>query len=257
MTQILQTKTKWGGLGWHPGLPKFGSAQYIPQVATLPVSVDLRPNCPAVYDQGQLGSCTANAVGGLAQFLMMKEQHTSFVPSRLAIYYWERVIENSVSQDSGASISDSLAVVSNTGCPHESLWWYNINKFAVRPNNKVVADANKHKITSAMQVNNTSLATMQSCLSSGFPITIGFTVYSSFESSQVARTGIVPMPNSHEQILGGHAVLIVGYDNTRNWFIVRNSWGAGWGAAGYFYMPYQYFTNSNLASDAWTARLIA
>lgn len=254
VTQRKNT-TKWGGLGWKPSLPKFGMPKFVPcPGVALPALVDLRPNCPAVYDQGQLGSCTANSVSGLAEFLMMKEGHSAFVPSRLAIYYWERVIEGSVSQDSGASISDSLEVVSHNGCPHESLWWYDINKFTVKPNAKVVADAAKHKVTNYMQVDNTSMSAVQSCLATGYPITIGFTVYESFESNAVAQTGIVPMPKSNEQVLGGHAVLIVGYDNSKSWFIVRNSWGTGWGAKGYFYMPYAYFTNSNLASYAWTAQ---
>ena len=270
MSAVTQRKntTKWGGLGWKPSLPKLGMIRYVPIMGlTLPSSVDMRPQCPAVYDQGQLGSCTANSVAGLAQFIMMKEGHASFVPSRLAIYYWERVIDGTVSSDVGASISDSLQVVSTSGCPHESLWWYNVDKFTVKPTANVVADAAKHKVSTYMQVDNSNLTTMQSCLASGYPITIGFTVYESFESNTVASTGIVPMPSSSEQVLGGHAVLICGYSNANNWFIVRNSWGGSWGAPanpanpssgkGYFYMPYAYFTNTNLASDAWTARSIA
>lgn len=250
--------TKWGGLGWKPSLPRLGVKKYVPcKTVSVASLVDLRPNCPAVYNQAQLGSCTSNSVSGLAQFLMMKEGHQSFIPSRLAIYYWERVIEGSVSTDSGASISDSLDVVSKNGCPHESLWWYNTAKFKVKPNQTVVADAAKHKVSNYSQVDNANLNTMQACLSSGYPITIGFTVYDSFESQAVADTGIVPMPNEKtEQVLGGHAVLIVGYNNSKNWFVVRNSWGTGWGDKGYFYMPYAYFTNSNLASDAWTADTI-
>jgi C1A family cysteine protease len=203
------------------------------------------------------GNCTANSISGLAEFLMMKEGHTAFVPSRLAIYYWERVIEGTVSTDSGASISDSIEVVSSAGCPPESEWWYNVAKFAVKPNQKVADDATQHVVSNYSQVDNTNLQEMQSCLASGYPITIGFTVYESFESQAVADTGIVPMPKPDEEVLGGHAVLIVGYDNNNNWFIVRNSWSSDWGDNGYFYMPYAYFTNSNLASDAWTADTIS
>lgn len=252
-----RNKTKWGGLGWKPSLPKLGMPKFVPCAMTLPSLVDLRPHCPAVYDQGDLGSCTANSVSGLAEFLMMKEGHAAFVPSRLAIYYWERVIEGSVKQDSGASISDSMEVVSHMGCPHESLWDYNVSKFTVKPNAKVVADGAKHKVSNYMQVENNVLSTMQSCLASGYPITIGFSVYESFESNTVAQTGIVPMPGKNEELLGGHAVLVVGYDDSKSWFIVRNSWGSSWGDKGYFYMPYTYFTDLNLASDAWTAHAIA
>ena len=84
----------------------------------------------------------------------------------------------------------------------------------------------------------------------------GFTVYESFESDAVAQTGNMPMPNSAEQVIGGHAVLAVGYDNEDRVFIVRNSWGEGWGDAGYFYMPYAYLLDDNLADDLWTIRVV-
>jgi len=257
MVEGRKNRTKWGGFGWKPSLPKLGMPQYVPSPGiTVQPSVDLRPKCPPIYDQGTIGSCTSASVSGLAQFLMMKEGHASFIPSILAIYYWERVIEGTVDQDSGASIADSLQVVSHTGCPNSALWWYDVSKFKIKPNQKVVADAALHKVSNYMQINNSNLNIMQNCLSNGYPITIGFTVYSSFESATVARTGIVPMPRRGEQILGGHACCIVGYNNAKNWFIVRNSWGVKWADKGYFYMPYAYFTNPNLASDAWTAQRI-
>ena len=98
---------------------------------------------------------------------------------------------------------------------------------------------------------------LKGCLAAGYPFVFGFTVYESFESQEVARSGVVPMPSSGEKILGGHAVLAVGYDDSTQRFIVRNSWGTGWGMSGYFTMPYQYVTDSNLADDLWTIRLIA
>jgi C1A family cysteine protease len=90
-------------------------------------------------------------------------------------------------------------------------------------------------------------------LASGLPIVVGFTVYQSFESDQVTETGIVPVPGHHEQVVGGHAVLVVGYDDSQSRFIVRNSWGDQWGLHGYFLMPYAYLTNRRLASDFWSA----
>jgi C1A family cysteine protease len=98
---------------------------------------------------------------------------------------------------------------------------------------------------------------MKGCLASGFPIVGGFSVYSSFESDQVAKTGIVPMPAKNESQLGGHCVLIVGYDDAKQWFIIRNSWSDTWGAQGYCYMPYAYWTNPSLASDFWQIDLIS
>jgi len=90
----------------------------------------------------------------------------------------------------------------------------------------------------------------------GFPIAAGFTVYDAFESDTVATNGMLSMPGPTEQMLGGHAVLIVGYDDARGVFIVRNSWGADWGDRGYFYVPYGYFTDADLATDFWTVRAV-
>jgi C1A family cysteine protease len=99
-------------------------------------------------------------------------------------------------------------------------------------------------------------APMKGCLASGYPFVFGFTVYDSFESQQVANTGIVPMPASGESVVGGHAVMAVGYDDSQHRFIVRNSWGSGWGMQGYFTIPYAYLTEANLSSDFWTIRLV-
>jgi C1A family cysteine protease len=97
---------------------------------------------------------------------------------------------------------------------------------------------------------------MKGCLADGYPIVFGFTVYESFEGQDVAQTGVVPMPGVSESVLGGHCVVVVGYDDSKDWFIVRNSWGTGWGDQGYCYMPYQYLTDQNLASDFWTIRAV-
>jgi len=247
------------GYGWRQPKwpdhrhPKF---QIVHTPDSLPPSIDMRNQCPPVYDQGQLGSCTANSIAGLAEFLMMKEGHTPFVPSRLFIYYNERVLEGDTADDTGASISDSIQVVSANGCPNEALWWYNTIKYAVKPNRKVYADGLKHLVSNYVQVGQ-DLVSLRSCLASGYPISIGFTVYESFESDTVASTGIVPMPGNNEQILGGHAVLVVGYNDATQYFIVRNSWGTGWGQAGYFEMPYAYLVNNNLSSDFWSANNVS
>ena len=143
-------------------------------------------------------------------------------------------------------------VCSTQGCPHETLWPYDITKFAEPPPPPVYQDGLQHLTFDVQQVSQ-DLTAMKEVLATGLPIAVGFTVYQSFESPQVAQTGIVPLPSRREQILGGHAVVVVGYDDSQSRFIVRNSWGTAWGLAGYFLMPYAYLTNPRLADDFWTA----
>jgi len=247
--------------GWIPDLPDIRDHTYSapqPTLASLPMNVDLRPHCPPVYDQGQLGSCTGNAIAGAVHFDRMKQKlKPDFVPSRLFIYYNERVIEHTVSQDAGAMIRDGIKSISKLGvCPETPDWPYDIEKFTNKPPTKAFHDALKHKAASYSRLIST-LPQLKGCLASGYPFVFGFSVYESFESQAVAQTGVVPMPQSTEQQLGGHAVLAVGYDDSQQRFIVRNSWGPGWGMAGYFTMPYAYLTDTNLSDDFWTVRIVA
>ena len=248
-----------GNYGWVPDLPDHRDLTYSAPaqfLMALPTSVDLTSKCPPVYDQGQLGSCTGNAIGGAIQFEQMKQNLKSFTPSRLFIYYNERVKEHTVASDSGAQIRDGMKVVAKLGAPPETDWPYDINKFADRPPASAFTDAAKNKVTSYQRVNRT-LSQFKGCLASGYPFVFGFTVYDGFESTTVAQTGHASMPQSNEQVVGGHAVMAVGYDDQNQWFIVRNSWGTTWRMDGYFTLPYQYLLEPNLSDDFWTVRLVA
>ena len=246
--------------GWIRDIPDQRDHLYAAPVvalAALPPSVDLRAACPPVYDQGQLGSCTANGIAAALQFDRMKQKLTpNFIPSRLFIYYNERVIEHTVASDSGAQIRDGIKSVGQQGdCP-ETEWPYNIASFAQKPPAKCYKDALKYKAVLYQRVLQ-NVNQMKGCLASGYPFVFGFTVYDSFESQPVAQTWVVPMPATAEKVLGGHCVVAVGYDDAQQRFIVRNSWGTGWGMQGYCTMPYAYLTDPNLASDFWTIRLVA
>ncbi len=239
--------------GWKRPLPMQKNFMYYPARGALaiPSAVDLENLMPPVYDQGDLGSCTANAGAGLAEFVMKKIGKSFFTPARLAIYYWNRVADGTVKEDAGSSLSQTMTTLETVGVPHESNWWYNPAKFAVKPNKKVVDDASKHIMLNGLSIQQ-DLNHMRACLAEGFPFMFGFTVYESFESDAMAKNGIMTMPVRGEKILGGHAVLAVGYDDSKNLFKVRNSWGVDWADKGYFYMPYEFIGSNNFADDFWT-----
>jgi C1A family cysteine protease len=246
------------GFGWLPDLPDHRDKMFAaarPPVKVLPVKVDLTRKCPPVYDQGSLGSCTANALGGAFQFEQMQQQKIAFMPSRLFIYYNERVIENSVASDSGAMLRDGIKTIAKQGVCGEEIWPYFIKKFAVKPTSKCYSQALDNQALKYMRLTH-DLQEMQVCLADGYPFVFGFTVYESFLSDKVAMNGIVPFPKKTERAVGGHAVMAVGYNDAKKCFIARNSWGESWGNQGYFTIPYNYVTNPELTDDFWTIRLV-
>jgi C1A family cysteine protease len=245
--------------GWAPDLPDHRDHLYsapLPILVKLPPKKDLRSGCPPVYDQGQLGSCTANAISGAIQFDQKKQKSKVFVPSRLFIYYNERVMEGSVNSDAGAQIRDGVKSVANIGVCPEAEWPYDIKKFADKPTPKCFTDAKKCEAVGYQRLDSSNLNQLKGCIASGFPFVFGFTVYESFESPEVAKTGVLNMPTPKEKVEGGHAVLAVGYDDATQRFTVRNSWGKDWGIKGYFTIPYSYLTSTNLADDFWTIRIL-
>lgn len=245
--------------GWQPDLPDRRDLVYAAPpsiVRKLPPKVDLRMQCPSVYNQGELGSCTANAIGAAFEFELKKQNvNLDFMPSRLFIYYNERVMEHSVNSDSGAQIRDGVKSVNKLGVCPEKEWPYDPNALTMKPNDACFADALKHQVLSYHRVTRT-LSQMKGCLADGYPFVLGFTVYASFESEAVAKTGKLNMPGKKEQVVGGHAVMAAGYDDKAKRFIIRNSWGSTWGIAGYFTMPYDYLMEPNLSDDFWTIRLV-
>jgi len=216
---------------------------------TSPSTVDLRSRFKPCYDQGNLGSCTAQALCAAYQFLT-----PSMMASRLFIYYNERMIEGTTRQDAGAYIHDGIDALKKYGVCQESMWPYIISKFATKPPANCYTSALAHKIVKYFNVKQT-MSDMKGYLQAGYPFIVGILVYSSFVSNQASSTGMIPMPpvNKKDYILGGHCVLVCGYSDTLGGgvWICRNSWGTNWGDHGYFYLPYPYLTNTNLNSDNW------
>ena len=247
--------------GWLADTPDQRDHLYaapVAHLAKLPLKIDLRPRCPEIiYDQGQLGSCTGNAIACAIQFDRLKQNSKpDFIPSRLFIYYNERDMEGTVASDSGAQIRDGIKSVAKLGDCREAEWPYDIARFATRPDAGCYRKALKYKAVLYQRVAQT-VNQMKGCLASGYPFVFGFSVYESFESAAVAKSGVAPMPSSREKQLGGHAVIAIGYDDQQQRFLVRNSWGKRWGLGGHFTIPYAYLADANLAADFWTLRVIA
>jgi C1A family cysteine protease len=202
-----------------------------------------------------LGSCTANAIGGAIEFDQIKQKLKASTPSRLFIYYNERAIEGTIDTDSGAQIRDGIKSVASQGACPEPMWPYVEQSYANRPPAPCYKYAKLHPAVQYARVTQ-SVGQLKACVAAGYPFVFGFTVYESFESDAVAKSGIVPMPATTEMLLGGHAVMAVGYDDAAQRFLVRNSWGTSWGMGGYFTIPYVYLTDGNLADDFWVIRVV-
>jgi C1A family cysteine protease len=220
--------------------------------ANLPRGVDLRPHCSDIEEQGELGSCTANAMAGAIEYLELRggmPQATNV--SRLFIYYLEREIEGTIDEDAGAMLRNGIKAMQQYGVCAEAAWPYEVDRFTERPSARAYQEAKSHMITEAQRVP-IDVHAWKSCLAEGYPIAFGTDIFSSFEEE--GTHGNIDMPGSGEKNLGGHAMLCVGYDDGAKVFVVRNSWGADWGDGGYCYFPYDYLCNEEYTDEAWTIR---
>ena len=296
--------------GWHkqaydPRDTHFSLKLHSGILSAVPTSIDLRPTCSSVEDQGELGSCTANMLAGMVEFNERKQgtklveatnipsittsnaavatdgavtflttvkSTTVPVPptptptptpptpkkfidvSRLAEYYATRFIEGTANEDSGATIRDAIKASVKYGVCDENLWPYDISKFTVNPPKEVWDAMKTHQVTSYHSIADGDITTMKSVIASGFLVGFGFEVYSYMMSSDMAQNAWLHLPKSNEELLGGHAVCLVGYDDSKKAFLVRNSWGPSWGLNGYFWMDYAYVGNPRLASDFWVVQ---
>lgn len=240
--------------GWRPDKPDFRDhVVSLPwkNKETLLKGVDLRETgkMPPVFDQGSSSSCTACAIGSAIEYCRHWQSKIDFTPSRLFIYYNEREMEGTINfPDAGAEIRNGIKSTAKQGVLSEELWPFDLDKVTVKPPESTYTEATKNIIKQYCRVP-IALHNIQNVLVHRIPIVFGMSLYDSFNSEMVAKSGVVPMPSNTENMIGGHAMLIVGYNETH--FIVRNSWGEGWGEGGYCYIPIEYLTNTNLADDFW------
>ena len=208
--------------------------------------IDLRANFGVLYDQGKIGSCTANALCSIFEY----DATNGFKGSRLFLYYNERIFINETEKDEGAFIEDGIRALKIYGLCSEKDWEYKIENVFIKPPEEVYIKAKNNFLIEAININN-NLKTIKEWLNKNEPITVGIAIYSNFMSFTATKTGIITKPSKSDTFIGGHAVVICGYDDFKQLFILRNSWGDYWGDNGYFYLPYDYITNTNLCNDLW------
>lgn len=243
--------------GWKPDIPDQRDCKFIfgeEDTRVFPSSISLRATMPSVLDQDKIGSCAENAGANLYRFVMAKLKKPDMMPSRLFWYYNVRVMEDTVAEDAGSQIRDVLKSLAKLGVCDEKNWPYTVSKFTAKPPPKCFKEALKHTAIEYKRLDSSNLRELKACLVDGYPFIIGTSIYESFESGMVTKTGRVPLPGKKEKLLGGHATLVCGYDNKSQRFEVENSWNTTWGDKGYFTIPYEYLINSDLASDFWTLR---
>lgn len=240
------------GFGWHPDLPDHRDYRSLePHTAVVPTSADVSQFAGPVLNQGQLGSCTAHGTAGILEWLNGKDGQPVEMISRLFQYYNSRSLEGTTGSDSGSTVRDAVKATNQFGeCP-ESEWPYDISRFTEQPPDSCYSDATSDKALLYWRVRTDPFPGAQ-CLAAGFPVVFGFVVYESFMN--VGSDGIVPMPQPGEAVAGGHCVWMLGYDLSTRYVKCRNSWGDQWGAAGDFFLPVEYVTSPDLASDFWTIR---
>jgi C1A family cysteine protease len=237
--------------GWIPDLPDHRDKVYMKKLSLLdlPKVVNLKEFCSPIEDQQDIGSCTANAAAGAMEYLQLKNGKTLTDLSRLFIYYNSRAVQGTTKYDSGASIRTTVKSIVKYGASAEKYWPYNVSKFKYKPTQIAYKDGMNRQVLTYERIE--TINQMKDALARGFPFQFGFTVYSSFMTDMVAKTGVADLPVDGDRAEGGHAVLCVGYDDVTQRFLIRNSWGCRWGDGGYFTLPYKYLEDRNLSDDFW------
>lgn len=255
------------GMGWRPDVPDYRDFDLSLGVHVFEqppdhVRLDLDPSMPTVYDQGSLGSCTANALAAAIEYDLRRQGLPDFMPSRLFIYYEERRLERTIEYDAGAMLRDGAKTLHKIGVCSETTWPYEIGRFAEKPPPEAYEEA---RGTTAVAYRRVARRDVRTVLAAGLPVVFGFSVYENFWS--IGADGIMPLPEGELQ--GAHAVMLCGYDSLRDrdndtalfagglHYRVRNSWGVGIEDEGYFWMPAEYVHSTRLSSDFWTIQTVS
>lgn len=226
---------------------------FLPHATRLEQAVDLRSKCPPVMDQGALGACVWHALTSALRYTLIKASNPDVPLSRLQGYYDTRTLENDFG-DTGCEIRNAIKVAMLSGVAPEDYWPYDVAQYERGPSPATYANLLPFDGLSYERVAIDPVA-IKLALSSGVPVVVGMSVFDSFESDEVAATGMVPMPDlTKESLVSAHAMLCVGFSQKPGCFTVRNSWGNGWGSAGDCYVPEEMLGSPLYTADAWIIR---
>ncbi|MGD8238756.1 MAG: C1 family peptidase [Armatimonadota bacterium] len=215
--------------------------------SSLPAAVDLRGNDPRIEDQETLGSCTAQAVVGLAEHLQKALYGRYTDASRLFLYKVTRSLLGWTG-DTGAFVRSTIKAMRIFGTCPEDYWLYDVGRFDDEPSPFCYAFALSYRALTYYRMD--GLEDLKASLAQSQPFAFGFSVYESIWRPEVEETGEIPLPGPTDRQIGGHAVVAVGYDDSQGALLIRNSWGTGWGVEGYGWLPYEY-VEWGLARDFW------
>lgn len=243
--------------GWRPDLPDIRDAYHVHKLSIdkLPRVVDPRVGAPLppIWNQGSLGACTSFAIAKAFSRERGQVGDSWFEPACSQHYYDERAIEGTTALDVGAYLRDGMKCGAQKGFAPRSLWPYDVERFAQKPNKQAYRAALDNRIASYARLPR-SLYELKQALAEGYTVVLGFSVYESFESPECENTGAVPLPKYSELLLGGHAIAVFGYDDDTRQFIFANSYGYSWGDEGYGYLPYDYVSHPDLSDDFWVLK---
>jgi C1A family cysteine protease len=220
--------------------------------AARPKRVDLRDELAHAQDQHALDSCTANALAAAHELVERRAARLARPLSRLFIYWNARAIERDVHEDDGITIRDGVHAMRRHGACTEDAWPYLEARVLERPNERAYEEARRHRLDDADRVH-IELDAMRACIATRQPVVFGIQLFESFGDG--GDHGRIRMPRpDHEKHIGGHTMLAAGYDDREAVFIVRNSWGTGWGERGYCFLPYEYVADRRFTDEAWVLR---
>ena len=228
---------------------------------SLPEYADNEDLCSPVEDQGNLGSCTAQAGVGLVEFIERRDNDQHVDASRRFLYWMSRLLDG-LRGDTGAYLRTTMKALVMTGVPPERYWKYDVDLYDEEPPAWVFSLAQNYKAIEYMRLDGATpmdtLLNVKAAIAERMPVMFGFSVFSSLHYGPE-----IPYPTADDYLEGGHAVLAVGYRDAYEFpggrqggLLIRNSWGQDWGEGGYGWLPYDYVTDG-LADDFWTACVVS